>query len=46
MTPKVVFVLVAIVCAFLALVGFPEGVESVKLAAAGVLAVAIAIVVP
>ncbi len=45
MSLKVVFVIVAALCAFVVLVGFGD-VDAVKVLAAGLLAAAVAIVVP
>lgn len=46
MTLKLVFILIAIACGFVALVGWPEGADALKLVAAAVVALAIAVVVP
>lgn len=43
---KVVFVLIAALCAFAVLVGIPADADQVKVIAAGLLAAAVAIVVP
>lgn len=46
MSARVIFAVIAIVCALLALLGVPDSIEPVKLLAVGLISAGVAIVVP